>query len=596
MSFNEFLAQIDEAYTKEQLVHIYKQYLRKVLEAHSELEARYPRLFQQYQNISSRATLPVKAILAHVWARFVDEPALFDLFRKTISPQADQVLALLVWKGEHSVELLEKQLGISIQQEKKNSWSFGAKMRPEFAFLSNRLSNTSSSYIHKGLILRLPMAIQSRLKRVYPKPKDYDLSPLKLLPPAAHRFEGEHLIFKEFPLIELYLSQNKLKTTASGYAQLSSLNRMRKILKLKEFFPESDKDKALATVRTELLAQLWLAGKDLPLNTELSLLEKIRYLFHQAFLKGAFPYTYTLLKHIKGRGRVNKLEANAYEHALFRLLKNMPEGQWFSMQGLYNWLVYRHLLPEPINPQDYVYLHTEPYLEKYYIVDREEISRRNAHHYLVMPIFKGMLFLLAAWGLVDIAYDEPDTRHYGLTYISAYDHLTALRLTPLGAYLVGQRPTYTPAENKPAAGFELSAHSLMVRLVEGDSRMLESFASPAGQNRFVVDANSFLKGCQSQSDIRTKIDLFRQTVAPELPPLWENFFKQMIQRAEPLKEVSDDFRVFELPARDPILLQLIATDEQLKKWAIKAEGYRILLNRKHWTKFKNRLRKLGYLV
>ena len=67
-------------------------------------------------------------------------------------------------------------------------------------------------------------------------------------------------------------------------------------------------------------------------------------------------------------------------------------------------------------------------------------------------------------------------------------------------------------------------------------------------------------------------------------------------RCHPLTLSHTDFRVYTLPADDRELQRLMVTDPQLRQLVIRAEGLRILVRTIDLTKFRNRLKALGYLL
>lgn len=597
MSFNEFLLEVAEAYNKDALVYIYRNHLSRALEHVEDLPAHFPGVAQRYESIESSSKVASKAVYTYLWAKFMDEPSLFELFRKTLLPEADKCLKHLVWRGDQSATTLEQELGIVLTKVSKEYWREVRTLLPPFQFLQFKNARYPSySYNDQSdVLLQLLPPIRERLRDYYEKPIDYELRALKVLPPTAHVFEGEASIFTEFPLIALYIGQQNLKTTQTGHPQKSSINKMRRTLKLQEFFPDASKDKYLRNVRTELLAEHLLAVK-LRLNEfQQDHLQGIRELF-QAFKSGRFPYTYALLGHLKGRGRVSKSFYQAMEQNILDGLAKFPDGQWVSASAFKNWLQYHNKLPALISKHELNYLYTEVYEADYTFPLERRIYPGNVHTYVETPIVYGLLYLLGSWGMLDLAYNEPDTREVGKTFVHVYEGLEAVRLTALGSYLLGRSSDYTPPASETAPSFTLSDQQLLIWLHNGPPELLDSYASHLGQDRYLVTHNSFLKGCQTRTDIQTKINLFKQTISSDPPANWQHFFTELLERVDSLQELTDAYRIFQLPTDDSTLIQLIATDPQLQNLMIKAEGYRVLVDRNDWAKFRNRLRALGYLL
>jgi hypothetical protein len=96
--------------------------------------------------------------------------------------------------------------------------------------------------------------------------------------------------------------------------------------------------------------------------------------------------------------------------------------------------------------------------------------------------------------------------------------------------------------------------------------------------------------------VESKIKIFRQFISSKLPPLWEQFFKQLIQHCHPLKEDKTSYKRYQLDPENRDLVQLITTDPQLRQLVIRAEGYRIMVKTEDFTKFETQLKKHGYLL
>lgn len=80
------------------------------------------------------------------------------------------------------------------------------------------------------------------------------------------------------------------------------------------------------------------------------------------------------------------------------------------------------------------------------------VDGHNEFKLIGEPLLKGYAFLLAAFGLVEIAYVSPthDTyRRPKKDYLTPYDGLRFARLTPLGEYVFHQRKTYEVAGGPP---------------------------------------------------------------------------------------------------------------------------------------------------
>jgi hypothetical protein len=162
-------------------------------------------------------------------------------------------------------------------------------------------------------------------------------------------------------------------------------------------------------------------------------------------------------------------------------------------------------------------------------------------------------------------------------------------------------PKPTPAAQEeprqPPGQLILDAERLIIRL-QGQDQLkrasLEKFARPISASSFSVDYTSFMQNCNYERELKAKIGRFRNLIATELPPIWEEFLASLVRKLEPFI-MEHGLQVYTVkPDRE--LLTLLAQDQVLQKYVIRAENYRILIARDNFSKVEKRLRQFGYLL
>jgi hypothetical protein len=121
---------------------------------------------------------------------------------------------------------------------------------------------------------------------------------------------------------------------------------------------------------------------------------------------------------------------------------------------------------------------------------------------------------------------------------------------------------------------------------------LDTVGKRMTSSSYLVDYESFLRGCSTPHDVENRITYFRSHILEKPPALWESFFQSVLARMEPLKEVND-MRIFKITP-DQALIKHLTTDPVLKKHVIKAENYHVMVKAKAYVKVKKVLRELGY--
>ena len=215
---------------------------------------------------------------------------------------------------------------------------------------------------------------------------------------------------------------------------------------------------------------------------------------------------------------------------------------------------------------------------------------------LTYPFMKGFIFMLAVYGLVEIAYNkEPDK-----DATCFYDTLKYIRLTPLGEYALELTRKYEQPKNDTHTKiFELYEDSLMVKSLT-DTNPFESVLNNMGtaisKKLYKISYESFLDGCTSKSDITNKINLFRDYICKEPPANWEQFFKELENRCKPMKAPQKKYTLLQIPAGNKELQRIILTDPTIRKYSLKAEGFILLVETNNKGKVVEALKKYGYLI
>ena len=208
---------------------------------------------------------------------------------------------------------------------------------------------------------------------------------------------------------------------------------------------------------------------------------------------------------------------------------------------------------------------------------------------------KGLLYALASLGMVELAC-TPQPKDP----VSPYAAIAYARLTQLGLYALGLTEKYEAAKVEDKPLFEVDDQRLIVRdLTNGDNpylTILQEIAHYIGSGRYEVSAQTFLAACSTTDDVEVRIKNFRQFICAKPPAVWKSFFGTLLAHCHPLTLSHEDFHIYTLPDDDHELQRLMATDPQLRKLVIRAEGFRILVRDIDFTKFRSRLKALGYLL
>ncbi len=528
---------------------------------------------------------------------------LFDAFKASLPEQVALLLDELVWEEKMTQKEIETSLGFKVYEATKSGYS-GYKqvlIKQEFKFF--RYVN-----IHRYSSLKTPeytLYIEPSVRRIitiyYDAPTGSKLSPLKELPAVSHVYErGEVDIMLELPRLLAYSQQGNIKTSAKGKPQVSSLGKMQRKLNLTEFYP-NEKSKLFGLMRTNLLSGLISTMGAASSTSAHHILIKTLI---QSYYVNSYTSVYKLLTYLKGTAYAETYYLEKVEPHFVHLLSELPENGWVAVENILKYLKFSFIDIRPVksytakNKLFYEYDAVVQYERYAYTEQKHYIDNERYDRAITLPTLKGTLYLFAAFGLMDIAYEAVDGSIMGQTCDSPYDGLKYVRLNKLGAYVSGQRTRYDAPEEISHSKIELSVDSLTIISDKDDTTaaiILEPYTEKVTPNRFKTDFSIFLKGIADKKELVNKIRQFKQTVTEDLPSNWVAFFNQLHQKIDPLAKMPS-MVVYQIPADNPELIKLIARDGKLKSLCFKGEGYHILVDKKNLAEFKARLREFGYLM
>ena len=409
---------------------------------------------------------------------------------------------------------------------------------------------------------------------------------------AWHTFNAENEMPGLLKMLEVFHQKGELTHNPYDKMKWTTARKLSKPLKLREFFPDSV-EKNASTLRALLLMDSfaycrWRVGKELPV-------EKMAKQIFIEFTTSSMHLAHTLLPHVSGI-RQTVMDWTCFDqqalHISLVLDKICADGEWTDVNQLLAELYFM----ESDSPDNLLFL--SPAFGnmrlQYAKLTKAEIPADKIYQEVSVPFVKGFLFLLAAWGVLEIAYQEMDLRSP-----SYYDSLRYFRFTELGRYLMGRVPQYVPVA-APEVGFELDEERLLFRSLTDENpyeALVAEIAEPIGGHRFHLTEAGFLKNCSTAADLEKNISFFRQYVCQTPPPVWEDFFNRLRAKAHPWTKVSPKkFETYQLPTGNAELFRLLSTDAVLRKYVRRAEGYMVLVETAHLPEVRQRLKSFGFLL
>jgi hypothetical protein len=508
----------------------------------------------------------------------------------------------------HETEILDR-LGINIAVKKERYWYGETMERVAPGYRIFQVVKTGA-WNNPSLTVKLPYELRLLLQNYYSPPEEAILKPLAEIPETEFLYEqGDRTILAEINRIFLYHEQGQIPVTGKDRPKHTSLGKMQKTLNIREFFDQEEKDNKIRVLRTNILAALIVHCNKKPETDWLDFITE-NLLVHSLLNICETPAV--LLNDLKGMGHIDHhylipLEPTYFEYLkkLFIFLQEKNSGEWIDFENFYHMARFSLL---PMNPISSALAKDKLYYEFDDIVVEGDFKFRQSKHFIddkmyhqaiSTPYLKATIFLYAALGIFDIAYDRPDRTIVGQSCYSAYDGLRYFRLTPLGAYFFGMKDSYDVEELLEDSGLTFSPDALTITIGGANSSIafsLTPYARQIGPNRFATDNQTFLQGIKSKKDLTHKIKMFREIAAVEMPPNWEAFFEDLYKKVDPFEPLKEQMLLYKLPENNRALIELIAQDAVLKKTVLKAEGFHILFPKSKLPLFKKRLAEFGYLI
>lgn len=539
-------------------------------------------------------------MMAALLAVFVSDIRNMMYYMETLSDDVRKVMELVSLNHIVSQTTLEKETGKS-WLVKSSGWGPAYKKAPELVWIECTAGKSDKSeeayqwnlenYFHMDVKFRplfMPFFIPKdklllELSESLPSPSD---EPLQI-------FNAGTQIFSDMPVLNGLYRQGSFSLTENMKLSVNAIKKLGVQMNLKEFYP--DGTKLLSYLRASMVMPFYYnfmkGRKDIDEHPEVIIKEVFqrKLLSDPAFLLSLVLPHITGLRSLSIRNAFGSKDILEFCGFLFDQVK-LDNKAWINFEQLFNNLMltgvsvsifpYNHLGDMHIKNK----MHDYPvFLDKTF----EEIS---------VSFFKGLLFLMAAFGLVEIAY-TPNRQ----SDPSPFSSLRYFRLTDLGLYAFGFSESFTlPEIENEEKLFELDDENMIVRsLVEENpyESLLSEMSEPIGKKRYKITRSSLLKGCVSRNDVVHKIDFFKRFISNELPQAWEDFFNSLVERCQPMKEVKNNqYLIYQLDPADKELLHLLSTDPEIRKYTHRVEGHMLLVELAHRKDVLNRLKIFGYLL
>jgi hypothetical protein len=320
------------------------------------------------------------------------------------------------------------------------------------------------------------------------------------------------------------------------------------------------------------------------------------------WIRGAVIDELSRVEAIKGQRATNALSsATTRRQVVATALASCPMGEWIKVDDLFGRMRRGRLNPAVAR--------SERGLWRLYLTDPQYGSLGyDGHHqwtllegrYTLAVIFE----YAATLGLFDVAYRDPAGAredfhsNWGtdeMDYLSRYDGLDAIRLTPMGAYSLGLSDQHTPMPTIDAAVKVLPNHDIvaLANLPLGHQMTLSAFTEHASARVWRLSMTSLLAAAENGRHPDELLRFLNRTVDHALPETVSTLIADAAARASIL---TDRGLVRLVECSDAAVATLLAGDRTLSRLCQRVGDRHLAVDVEHETTFRKALTNLGYAL
>ena len=417
-------------------------------------------------------------------------------------------------------------------------------------------------------------------------------------------YSNEDFILNELPHICMCIYKGEVKFSKNNNNILiTSLKRLQNLSNIKEFTDINANKSPFFLLRTKILFEFLTNFENL--NKQQNKQDFV-FLLKKIILYGLDKYNVLELNVLFPCINIKNYygcDFRKYSYDLMKgfnsILSILPINLWIDVENIIK-IFYRN--QTNMRELENFFIDTAKLRNKYikqrfnsdfYYNELSEIDYFLFDEAVIYPFIKGFLFLLSALGVLDISFNPNDEAKDG----NIYDSLKYVRLTNLGAHLLGRLKDYSPNIKKDESKFIFDDKNLIVS-VQGDGfgikeSIIKDYAKPIGPRRFRLDYETILNGCKSIEDIDKKIAVFKQDICPIPKDNIKIFLESIKKKIAPLTPL-EDMVVFSIDNKDPEFILLLRKDSYLRKYILKVENNMLAIHFKNFSKVKAYLKKFGY--
>ena len=583
ISRDRFRKALDNFYSQEMLYDLFKTYFIKwIAEGYIGINLG---LFEVSLLTENSPKIKFLDLLEQSLAR---EEVFIAVF-KTLPEGIKKIFNEIAWNGKYIIS--QEERAIFFRKEQK--FSAVVDLNEKYAFFKYGEDNQKNEYLY------IDNDIVRWYRQFLPKNRECFIY-------TVNKNENWSVGNNEDSIIENlgkyfnFFNDGKLELSTSGKLLKSSKIGMHKYCNIEEYYKNLNDLDFLKTetialffyiLKKEYLNRTYLKGNNLK-NIILD------FLNGDNLIDDNYTYSRLYLNYLKGYGKPKKNNSEVIRgiHTIRDILQDISPDKIISVDNLINYIIYNDKFIEILNV-DAVYEHVYINEANY---ERTKLSTyENYQGYIIEPFIKSILFILGTFGVLEIYYTAPTGKkslYLRHGYLSKYDGIKGFKLTKLGEYIFGKRENYEFKQVEEGSVYLEDDFLLATVVGEAPVRtlFLESIGTKISPTKFKISSESFLKKINNRAELEEKIQEFRNKISENPGEIWENLFKELLERMTSVK-ILNDYSVLQIK-QDKNLINFISSNREISKLILKAENFHIIIKNENIKSFEEILNSNGYFL
>ena len=583
ISRDRFRKALDNFYSQEMLYDLFKTYFIKwIAEGYIGINLG---LFEVSLLTENSPKIKFLDLLEQSLAR---EEVFIAVF-KTLPEGIKKIFNEIAWNGKYIIS--QEERAIFFRKEQK--FSAVVDLNEKYAFFKYGEDNQKNEYLY------IDNDIVRWYRQFLPKNRECFIY-------TVNKNENWSVGNNEESIIENlgkyfnFFNDGKLELSTSGKLLKSSKIGMHKYCNIEEYYKNLNDLDFLKTETIALffyiLKKEYLNGTYLRGNNLKNII--LDFLNGDNLIDDNYTYSRLYLNYLKGYGKPKKNNSEVIRgiHTIRDILQDISPDKIISVDNLINYIIYNDKFIEILNV-DAVYEHVYINEANY---ERTKLSTyENYQGYIIEPFIKSILFILGTFGVLEIYYTAPTGKkslYLRHGYLSKYDGIKGFKLTKLGEYIFGKRKNYEFKQVEEGSVYLEDDFLLATVVGEAPVRtlFLESIGTKISPTKFKISSESFLKKINNRAELEEKIQEFRNKISENPGEIWENLFKELLERMTSVK-ILNDYSVLQIK-QDKNLINFISSNREISKLILKAENFHIIIKNENIKSFEEILNSNGYFL